>query len=186
MSIRDFSEKEKAQYYSEGVVIKQSETGEYIGYFNAVGELKESFKEGKGMANEKKKLNIDDVLQKVLKDKKTLTKEELKLLLDSIKRLKTEKETKKSEKEELSEVLERTMLISLCESALETVKVIERKAEKDAFKSLPLEEKHEKLLQKIEALENSSLRKSFRANEKEQSFSEFYEDYCKKYGRSMY
>lgn len=101
------------------------------------------------MANEKRKARINELIKKVLEEKQTLDDKEMKELKALLKALVTERETKKGERESLSEVIERSVLITLSQSALDTCRKV-------AFENKSLEEKVKYIEEGIDKIENSS------------------------------
>ena len=131
------------------------------------------------MTNEKRKARINELIKKVLEDKQTLNEKEMKELKALLKALVAERETKKGESESLSEVIERSVLITLSQSALDTSRKI-------AFENKSLEEKIKYIEESIEKLENSStFSKLKKKEEEEEDFEAQYAEHVRRFGNIL-
>ena len=130
------------------------------------------------MTNEKRKARINELIKKVLEDKQTLNEKEMKELKALLKALVAERETKKGESESLSEVIERSVLITLSQSALDTSRKI-------AFENKSLEEKIKYIEESIEKLENSSTFSKLKKKEEEEDFEAQYAEHVRRFGNIL-
>ncbi|KZR56963.1 hypothetical protein [Pseudobacillus badius] len=134
------------------------------------------------MANEKRKARINELIKKVLEEKQTLDDKEMKELKALLKALVTERETKKGERESLSEVIERSVLITLSQSALDTCRKV-------AFENKSLEEKVKYIEEGIDKIENSSTWSKLKRRElekkKQEDFEAQYAEHVRKYGNDL-
>lgn len=140
--------------------------------------------------SERKKKRLNELMNKVLIEKTPLNESEMKDLKALLAELYKDKEKAKGELEPLSEIMDRSLLISLAENVLKVHKSLVREQEVEAFKKLPLKDKAKHLEKKIDEIKKShskwhKLSKEEKERQAKEDFENFYEEHAKKYGRSI-
>jgi len=133
------------------------------------------------MTNKQEKRG-NELLHKVLVDKKSLDESELKELKNILDALEKEREKKKGKLESYDEIVDGTLMISLCAQAIDGSRKI-------SFDQLSIEEKAKNIQERLEEFENSSCYKKLSKEQKDkqakEDFENFYEEYAKKHGRTL-
>jgi hypothetical protein len=134
---------------------------------------------------EKEYKGINQLVSKALdKELDALNTEEVKELQGLLKKMDAERKAKREQEvmESLSEVIDRNIVISLAEKALEV-------DSQKRFDQLPTQEKFNSLKSQISEIANSASRKQIEKEliqkEEEEAFNVFYEEYANKFGNSL-
>lgn len=140
--------------------------------------------------SERKKKRLNELMNKIITEGKTLTESEMKEFKGLLAELYKDREKAKKEFEPLSEVMDRSLLISFAENALKVHKSLVREREVEAFKKLPLKDKAKHLEKKIDEVKKShnkwhKLSKAEKERQAKEDFENFYEEHARKYGKEL-
>jgi len=141
--------------------------------------------------SEAKKKRLNELLKKILEERKPLNESEMKEFKSLLDELYKEREKKKAELEPLKEIIDRSMMISLGENALKVHQSIIREEQVNAFNKLPLKDKVKHLEKKISDIEKShkkwnQLSREEKDRQAKEDFDRFYEEHVKKYGNEVW
>jgi argininosuccinate lyase len=141
--------------------------------------------------SEAKKKRLNELLKKILEEKKPLNESEMKEFKGLLDELYKEREKKKTDIEPLKEVIDRSMMISLGENALKVHQSIIREEQVKAFNKLPLKDKAKHLEKKISDIEKShkkwkQLSREEKDRQAKEDFDRFYEEHVRKYGNELW